>query len=82
MVYFTAGRSTYLDGGIYVYGLEPTTGRILHQGRLEGPHRDVRGQRDVAFYMLGANSDVLVSEGGFLYMRQKKNDARTGGDRY
>jgi len=28
--------------------------------------------RDVAFFILGANSDVLVSEGGFLYMRQKK----------
>jgi len=70
--YFTAGRSTYLDGGIRVYGLEPATGRILHKGILEGPHRDVDGQRDVAFFILGANSDVLVSEGGFLYMRQKK----------
>jgi len=28
--------------------------------------------RDLAFFILGANSDVLVSEGGFLYMRQKK----------
>jgi len=70
--YFTAGRSTYLDGGIRVYGLEPTTGKILHKGLLEGPHRDVDKDRDVAFFILGANSDVLVSEGGFLYMRQKK----------
>lgn len=70
--YFTAGRSTYLDGGIRVYGLEPTTGKILHKGLLEGPHRDVGGERDVAFFVLGARSDVLVSEGGFLYMRQKK----------
>ena len=70
--YVTAGHSTYLDGGIRVYGLEPATGRIRHRGLLEGPHRDVNGPRDVAFYILGANSDVLVSEGGFLYMRQKK----------
>jgi len=70
--YFTAGRSTYLDGGIRVYGLEPTTGKILHKGLLEGPHRHVDGERDVAFFILGANSDVLVSEGGVLYMRQKK----------
>jgi len=72
VAYFTAGRSTYLDGGIRVWGLDPATGKILHQGLLEGPHRSVKGQRDFAFYILGANSDVLVSEGGFLYMRQKK----------
>ncbi|MHC4542518.1 MAG: outer membrane protein assembly factor BamB family protein, partial [Planctomycetota bacterium] len=66
--YFTAGRSTYLDGG----GLDPATGKILHKGLLEGPHRQVDGERDLAFFILGANSDVLVSEGGFLYMRQKK----------
>ncbi len=72
VAYFTAGRSTYLDGGIRVYGLEPTTGKILHKGLLEGPHREVNKDRDLAFFILGANSDVLVSEGGFLYMRQKK----------
>ncbi len=70
--YFTAGRSTYLDGGIRVYGLEPATGKILHKGLLEGPHRNVNKDRDLAFFTLGANSDVLVSEGGYLYMRQKK----------
>ncbi len=72
VAYVTAGRSTYLDGGIHVYGLDPPTGEILHRGLLEGPHRTVDGQRDVAFYILGANSDVLVAEDGFVYMRQKK----------
>ena len=72
VAYFTAGRSTYLDGGIRVWGLDPASGEIVHKGLLEGPHRSVAGQRDVAFYVLGANSDVLVSEGGFIYMRQKK----------
>jgi len=71
-VYFTAGRSTYLDGGICVYGLEPSTGRILHKAILKGPNLFMKGGRDVAFFILGANSDVLVSEGGFIYMRQKK----------
>jgi len=70
--YFTAGRSTYLDGGIRLYGLEPATGKILHKGLLEGPNPFKEGGRDLAFFILGANSDVLVSEGGFLYMRQKK----------
>jgi outer membrane protein assembly factor BamB len=72
IAYFTAGRSTYLDGGIRVYGLEPATGRILHKGMLEGPHRNTEKDRDLGFFVAGANADVLVSEGGFLYMRQKK----------
>ena len=72
VAYFTAGRSTYLDGGIRLYGLDPATGKILHKGLLEGPHRSIGGQQSVAFFIEGANSDVLVSEGGFLYMRQKK----------
>ncbi len=72
VAYFTAGRSTYLDGGIRVYGLNAVTGEILHKGLLEGPHRDVDKDRDLAFFILGANSDVLVSEGGYIYMRQKK----------
>jgi outer membrane protein assembly factor BamB len=72
IAYFTAGRSTYLDGGICVYGLEPATGKILHKGVLEGPHRNTQKDRDLGFFVAGANADVLVSEGGFLYMRQKK----------
>jgi len=71
--YFTAGRSTYLDGGIHVYAVEPATGKVLHKTVLEGPHYDVKeGERELAFFVTGANSDVLVSEGGYLYMRQKK----------
>jgi len=36
-VYFAAGRSSQLDGGIYLYGLDAATGRLLHQTKLEGP---------------------------------------------
>ncbi len=72
VAYFTAGRSTYLDGGIRVYALEPATGKVLHKSVLEGPHRKAPQDRDFAFFIPGANSDVLVSEGGFLYLRQKK----------
>jgi outer membrane protein assembly factor BamB len=72
VAYFTAGCSTYLDGGIHVYGLDAVSGKILHKCLLEGPHRDVNKDRDLAFFTLGANSDVLVSEGGYIYMRQKK----------
>ena len=71
VAYAAAGRSTYLDGGIRFYGLDPATGRVIHKGLIEGPHPDLKKPRDVAFYVRGANSDVLVSEGGHIYMRQK-----------
>ncbi len=72
VAYFTAGRSTYLDGGIRVWGLDAVTGKVLHQANLAGPFPDVKKGRDFAFYLPGANSDVLVSEGDSLYMRQKR----------
>lgn len=72
VAYFTAGRSTYLDGGIRVYGVEPATGRVLYRTTLSGPFPDRDTHRDYSFYLLGANSDILVAEGGWLYMRQKK----------
>ncbi len=72
VAYFAAGRSTYLDGGIRLYGLDPFTGELLYQTTLEGPFPDRETNRDYSFYLLGANSDVLVTEGDALYMRQKK----------
>ena len=35
VAYCTAGRSTNLDGGILVFGLDPATGRVLHETRLD-----------------------------------------------
>jgi hypothetical protein len=72
VAYFTAGRSTYLDGGIRVYGLDPQSGALRYMTVLQGPFPNGEDERDVSFYVLGANSDILVSEGGSLYMRQKK----------
>jgi outer membrane protein assembly factor BamB len=31
VAYCTAGRSTYLDGGIWIFGLDPATGKVLHE---------------------------------------------------
>ncbi|UCF16454.1 MAG: PQQ-binding-like beta-propeller repeat protein, partial [Phycisphaerales bacterium] len=34
IAYFAAGRSSHLDGGVYVFGLDATTGELRHQTRL------------------------------------------------
>jgi outer membrane protein assembly factor BamB/SAM-dependent methyltransferase len=35
VAYVSAGRSSYLDGGIWLYGLDPATGGVLVQERIE-----------------------------------------------
>ena len=81
VAYVTAGRSTYLDGGIRLYGLDPRTGELLHPAHARRTHARGETGRDEAFYLPGANSDVLVSEGEHLYMRQKKLTPRAAGGR-
>lgn len=35
--YFTAGRSTYIDGGLFLYGLDPVTGKVKYSRKLHSP---------------------------------------------
>ncbi len=76
IVYLTAGRSSFLDGGLFLYGLDPATGEVIHHTRLDtwAPTRvDAEDESFVpAFHMEAANSDILVSEGGYIYLGQMK----------
>jgi outer membrane protein assembly factor BamB len=72
LVYFTAGRSTYLDGGIRVYALDPLTGRVRYETSLEGPRPDPFEDTGGAGYMDGAKSDILVSDGADLFLHQER----------
>jgi outer membrane protein assembly factor BamB len=78
VAYFTAGRSTYIDGGIRVFGLEPTTGKVLYETCLDTWARTRKDAENKPFipgyHMEGALSDILVSEGDFIYMGQYKFD--------
>jgi outer membrane protein assembly factor BamB len=38
VVYCSAGRSTWLDGGIYLYGLDPMTGKVICKNHFESRH--------------------------------------------
>ncbi len=74
-VYFAAGRSSYLDGGMWVYGLNLCSGAMVHQTKLEGPWPDVANETGTPFAMEGAKPDLLVSDGKYLYMERLKFDA-------
>jgi outer membrane protein assembly factor BamB len=73
--YFCAGRSVYLDGGIYLYALDPETGAIKHENLFS--HRDEEtGQqpreRVKGFDMDSGLPDVFSSDGTAVFMRDTK----------
>jgi len=76
VVYFAAGRSSFLDGGILVYGLDAASGRVRYSHHLEGPWPDVATDTGRPFAMEGALPDLIVSDGKDLYMQRIKFDAK------
>ncbi len=72
LVYFTAGRSTYLDGGIDAYALDPQSGALVHHTRLSGPRPDPFTEVGGAGYTDGAKSTILVSDGADLFLHQER----------
>jgi len=75
VVYFAAGRSSFLDGGMIVYGLDAATGRVRHHHVLEGPWPDIKKDTGRPFAMEGALPDLLVSDAAEnLYMMRVKFD--------
>jgi len=76
----TAGRSSYLDGGIRLQTLDPQTGRLLSETVMYSPDPKTGKQprpidrKDVQ----GALSDILLADGDDVYMRHVKLDFQTG----
>ena len=69
IAYFAAGRSSHLDGGIYVYGLDATTGELRHQTKLQGPHYDGADISQNYQLPMGSLPDILQGDDLGIYMR-------------
>jgi outer membrane protein assembly factor BamB len=67
VLYFSAGRSSYLDGGMHYFGLEPQTGKVLHQARVKSERPDVQRESGLPYDMEGVRTDVLVGDGEDIY---------------
>jgi len=71
-LYFAAGRCSYLDGGIFIYALNPRTGELLKSRSCYGPFDESTG------FPIGGNAgfknDILVTDGANLYLRHKAFD--------
>ncbi|MFO7776308.1 MAG: hypothetical protein R6W89_10965, partial [Candidatus Hydrogenedentota bacterium] len=67
LVYAAAGRSGFLDGGVYLYALDPVTGDKVHENKLEGPYPDI-SEPSPPFYKNGHRADLLTTDGEHIYM--------------
>lgn len=80
-LYAAAGRSTYLDGGIVLYALDPSTGKELHRHVIAhiDPASDKQtgkeGRGYGAFDMEGTASDVLSGDGESVFIKHLRFDA-------
>ena len=73
LVYLAAGRSSYLDGGIRLYGLDPHTGRKVVETTLATRRPDGSEMLDDQG-VVGCLNDVLSSDGERLFMRHQVID--------
>ena len=78
-LYVTAGRSTYLDGGIVLYRLSPDTGEQLSRTVLYDLDPDTGEQTGVELArgndMEGSLSDILSGDGESVFMKHLHFDA-------
>ncbi len=77
--YFVAGRTSYLDGGMFLYRLNPTTGEMLSVTPIDSrdPETGLPPQKEggaKGTNMPGALPDVLSCDGQFVYMRHTRFD--------
>jgi outer membrane protein assembly factor BamB len=76
-LYTSAGRNTYLDGGITLYKMDPVTGRVLLRNQISNIDRDTGAQLgpEAAFDMDGVNTAILSGDGVNIFMKQERFDA-------
>jgi len=76
VVYATAGRSSYLDGGIGLYRLDAETGKILSRTPIYSPDPETGRQpkHTAPAFMPGARADILTSDDDHVYLRDMTFD--------
>ena len=81
--WFAAGRSSYLDGGIQVYALDPATGKVLHHRTIyhPDPQTHISSPEPSAHAIAGMLNDVPATDGANVFIRQMQissNDKKKG----
>ncbi len=77
-LYFSAGRNTYLDGGIILYALNPVTGVVKHKKVLSCIDDKTGSQTGkevrVTVEMEGTNSEILTGDGENIFLKHYRFD--------
>jgi len=76
IAYFAAGRNSFLDGGIFLYGLDPQTGRVIYERRMYGPYNEeghpiITSKLTSGSGLDGFKGDIFLTDGQLLYLRQQ-----------
>jgi outer membrane protein assembly factor BamB len=76
LIYCAAGRSSFIDGGIYLYAVKPVTGQVVHEVRVEEPGTDATESEGHPYWSDGSEAYLLVSgsEEKNIYMAQEVFD--------
>ena len=71
MLYVTAGRNSYLDGGMVLYRLDPVTGEELSRTSVYDidPKTDIQTGGERNFDMKGVKTDILSGDGDSVYLK-------------
>ncbi len=74
VAYCAAGRSSWLDGGIHLYALDPATGQVLHHTQYQSEHPEYRDQRDEDFDQYHQRIDQNVTDDK-TFVQSDRSDA-------
>jgi hypothetical protein len=76
LAYFAAGRNSFIDGGIFLYAVEPFSGKVVHQRHMYGPYGEngfpVENREVVKGMSIeGFKGDIFLADDQLLYLRHQ-----------
>jgi outer membrane protein assembly factor BamB len=76
VAYCCAGRSSHLDGGLWMYALDAHSGRLLESKNIVGPTYTVDNVEQNYLLPMGMLPGIMMKEGDTLFMRGKPFDEK------
>jgi len=76
LAYFAAGRNSFTDGGIFLYALDPRSGKVVHKKHMYGPYGEngfpIENREVVKGMSIeGFKGDIFIADDRLLYLRHQ-----------
>jgi outer membrane protein assembly factor BamB len=77
-IFATAGRNSYMDGGIDVCRIDPATGKLLSRSAIYSPDKETGRQPEQfdANRMPGSRNDILSCDAEHVYLQESAFDGK------